>query len=72
MGEASVQATAVNVEGACPWCGGKVLRNYKSKPGYQKCYSLACHRVSWEGIPLCTHTQSKKEVQGHPCKKIDV
>lgn len=36
----------VMVDGACGWCKGRVLRNYKNKRGYQKC--LECGRVSWQ------------------------
>ena len=39
----------IMVEGACPHCGGTVLRNYKGYRGFQKCANLACHKISWAG-----------------------
>ena len=41
------KVAAIDVKGACPYCGGDVLRGYKHDKEMQKCYT--CHRRSWRG-----------------------
>jgi len=45
-GMAGARVLPTDIEKACPYCQGKVLRGYKHRAEFQKCYQ--CHRVSWQ------------------------